>query len=106
MSDPIKHECGVVLLRLRKPLQYYIEKYGTLPTRFGKCTSSCKKQHNRGQDGVGIANIKLDMTPGTRYISRYRTVDSSQLRIFSQDFQKNTERPKRRERTITTMLNG
>ncbi len=79
MSDPIKHECGVVLLRLRKPLQYYIEKYGTPAYAVKKMYILMQKQHNRGQDGVGIANIKLDMTPGTRYISRYRTIDSQPI---------------------------
>lgn len=79
MSDPIKHECGVVLLRLRKPLQYYIEKYGTPAYAVKKMYILMQKQHNRGQDGVGIANIKLDMTPGTRYISRYRTIDAQPI---------------------------
>ncbi len=76
MSDPIKHECGVALLRLRKPLQYYIEKYGTPSYAVKKMYILMQKQHNRGQDGVGIANIKMNMPPGTRYISRYRTVDN------------------------------
>ena len=76
MSDPIKHECGVVLLRLRKPLQYYIDKYGTPAYAVQKMYILMQKQHNRGQDGVGIANIKMKMPPGTRYISRYRTIDN------------------------------
>ena len=76
MSDPIKHECGVALLRLRKPLQYYIEKYGTPSYAVKKMYILMQKQHNRGQDGVGIANIKMNMPPGTRYISRYRTIDN------------------------------
>ncbi|XOV93829.1 MAG: amidophosphoribosyltransferase [Bacteroidota bacterium] len=76
MSDPIKHECGVTLLRLRKPLQYYIEKYGTPSYAVKKMYILMQKQHNRGQDGVGIANIKMNMPPGTRYISRYRTIDN------------------------------
>lgn len=75
MSDSIKHECGVALMRLRKPLQYYIDKYGTPAYAAKKMYLLMQKQHNRGQDGVGVANIKLDMPPGTRYISRYRTVD-------------------------------
>ncbi len=76
MSDPIKHECGVALLRLRKPLQYYIDKYGTPSYAVKKMYILMQKQHNRGQDGVGIANIKMNMPPGTRYISRYRTIDN------------------------------
>ncbi|MFT6881943.1 MAG: amidophosphoribosyltransferase, partial [Marinoscillum sp.] len=73
MSDSIKHECGVALLRLRKPLQYYIDTYGSPAYAAKKMYLLMQKQHNRGQDGVGVANIKLDMQPGSRYISRYRT---------------------------------
>jgi len=75
MSDDIKHECGVALIRLRKPLQYYIDKYGTPSYAVSKLYLLMQKQHNRGQDGVGVANIKLDMPPGYRYISRYRTIN-------------------------------
>lgn len=73
MSDPIKHECGIALIRLRKPLQYYIDKYGTPLYGINKLYLLMEKQHNRGQDGAGIANIKLDVKQGTRYISRYRS---------------------------------
>jgi len=79
MSDPIKHECGVAMLRLRKPLQYYIDKYGTPAYAARKMYLLMQKQHNRGQDGVGVANIKLDVAPGTRYISRYRTIDQQPI---------------------------
>ena len=79
MSDPIKHECGVAMLRLRKPLQYYIDKYGTPAYAAQKMYILMQKQHNRGQDGVGVANIKLDMEAGTRYISRYRTIDQQPI---------------------------
>ncbi len=73
MSDQILHECGVALVRLRKPLQYYIDKYG--PTyAVNKMYILMEKQHNRGQDGAGIANIKIDVAPGFRYISRYRSI--------------------------------
>ncbi len=73
MSDNILHECGVALVRLRKPLSYYIEKYGTA-YGMSKMYILMEKQHNRGQDGAGIANIKLDQKPGFRYISRYRSM--------------------------------
>lgn len=79
MSDSIKHECGVALLRLRKPLQYYIDKYGTPAYAAQKMYILMQKQHNRGQDGVGIANIKIDMEPGSRYISRYRTINTNPI---------------------------
>ncbi|MFT4032654.1 MAG: class II glutamine amidotransferase, partial [Siphonobacter sp.] len=74
-SDEIKHECGVALLRLRKPFQYYIDKYGTPLYAVNKMALLMNKQANRGQDGAGVANIKLDVPPGYRYISRYRSVD-------------------------------
>ncbi len=79
MSDPIKHECGIALLRLKKPLQFYLDKYGTAFYGLNKLHLLMEKQHNRGQDGAGVANIKLDMDPGDRYISRYRSIDDKPL---------------------------
>ena len=75
MSDEILHECGIALIRLRKPLSYYIEKYGT-SYAMNKMYILMEKQHNRGQDGAGVANIKIDTEPGQRYISRYRSIKS------------------------------
>lgn len=73
MTDQILHECGIALIRLRKPLSYYLDKYG--PTyAMNKMYILMEKQHNRGQDGAGIANIKIDVEPGFRYISRYRSI--------------------------------
>ncbi|HKL03888.1 MAG TPA: class II glutamine amidotransferase, partial [Cryomorphaceae bacterium] len=72
MSDPIKHECGIALIRLKKPLSFYREKYGTSFYGLNKLYLMMEKQHNRGQDGAGVANVKLDMLPGKRYISRHR----------------------------------
>ncbi|HVD99000.1 MAG TPA: class II glutamine amidotransferase [Cytophagaceae bacterium] len=74
MSDAIKHECGIVLIRLRKPYSYYVEKYGPM---YGvqKLYMMMEKQSNRGQDGAGVATIKIDVREGRRYISRYRSVD-------------------------------
>jgi len=74
MSDAIKHECGIALIRLLKPLSYYQEKYGTALYGINKLYLLMEKQHNRGQDGAGIATIKLDVKPGNRYISRYRSM--------------------------------
>ncbi|HLU87878.1 MAG TPA: hypothetical protein VKZ44_09000, partial [Taishania sp.] len=79
MSDAIKHECGIALLRLKKPLQYYLDKYGTAFYALNKMNLLMEKQINRGQDGAGLANIKLDMQPGERYISRYRSIDSKPI---------------------------
>ena len=75
MSDPIKHECGIALLRLKKPLDFYLKKYGTAFYGLNKMYLLMEKQHNRGQDGAGLANIKLNMEPGERYISRKRSTD-------------------------------
>lgn len=84
MSDAIKHECGIALLRLKKPLEYYLDKYGTSFYGLNKLYLLMEKQHNRGQDGAGVANIKLDMSPGERYISRSRSIDSKPLQeIFT-----------------------
>jgi amidophosphoribosyltransferase len=74
MSDSIKHECGIAMVRLRKPMSYYIEKYGSPTYAVNKMYILMEKQRNRGQDGVGIANIKINQKPGFRYISRYRSV--------------------------------
>ena len=76
MSDQIKHECGIALIRLLKPLSYYQQKYGTALYGLNKLYLLMEKQHNRGQDGAGIATIKLDVPPGNRYISRYRAMGS------------------------------
>ena len=85
MSDSIKHECGIALLRLKKPLSFYLEKYGTPLYGLNKMYLLMEKQHNRGQDGAGLANIKFDVSPGTRYISRYRSVKSQPIKdIFYQ----------------------
>ena len=78
MSDAIKHECGIALLRLKKPMEYYVEKYGSALYGINKLHLLMEKQHNRGQDGAGVANIKFDMEPGQRYISRTRSIAKSQ----------------------------
>ena len=77
MSESIKHECGIALIRLLKPLSYYQQKYGTSLYGLNKLYLLMEKQHNRGQDGAGIATIKLNVAPGNRYISRYRAMGSS-----------------------------
>ncbi len=77
MSDAIKHECGIAMIRLLKPLSYYQEKYGTPYYGVNKLYLLMEKQHNRGQDGAGIATIKFDVKPGNRYISRYRAMGST-----------------------------
>src|SRR5690606_10444631 len=73
MSDILHHECGIAFLRLKKPLQFYKDKYGTAFYGIQKMYLLMEKQHNPGQDGAGFASIKLDVEPGERYISRVRS---------------------------------
>ncbi len=85
MSDAIKHECGISLIRLLKPLEYYKEKYGTAFYGVNKMYLMMEKQHNRGQDGAGFASIKLDMPAGSRYMSRVRSAEQQPIQdIFAQ----------------------
>ena len=79
MSDPIKHECGIVLLRLLKPMSYYIEKYGSPYYGINKMYLLMQKQHNRGQDGAGFVSVKFDPEPGNNYIFRRRSVENQPL---------------------------
>ncbi|MFS4415568.1 amidophosphoribosyltransferase [Maribacter sp. 2307ULW6-5] len=85
MSDAIKHECGISVIRLLKPLEYYKEKYGTAFYGVNKMYLMMEKQHNRGQDGAGFASIKLDVAPGQRYMSRVRSCEQQPIQdIFGQ----------------------
>ncbi|GEL10181.1 amidophosphoribosyltransferase [Flavobacterium glycines] len=85
MSDALKHECGIALVRLLKPLEFYKEKYGSAFYGIQKMYLMMEKQHNRGQDGAGFASIKLDVEPGERYISRVRSNQSQPIQdVFSQ----------------------
>ena len=85
MSDLLQHECGIALLRLKKPLQYYIDHYGTAFYGLNKMYLLMEKQRNRGQDGVGLANVKLNVPPGHRYLSRSRSVANQPIEdLFSQ----------------------
>jgi len=85
MSDSLKHECGIAMVRLLKPLAFYKKKYGTSFYGIQKMYLLLEKQHNRGQDGAGFASIKLDVKPGTRYISRVRSNQPKPIQdIFKQ----------------------
>lgn len=85
MSDALKHECGIAMVRLLKPLAFYKKKYGTAFYGVNKMYLMMEKQHNRGQDGAGFASIKLDPTAGERYISRVRSNKSQPIQdIFAQ----------------------
>ena len=85
MSDAIKHECGIALVRLKKPLQFYKDKYGSAFYGINKMYLLMEKQHNRGQDGAGFASVKINVKPGTRYISRVRSNKSQPIQdVFAQ----------------------
>ncbi len=85
MSDQIKHECGIVLIRLLKPLEYYQEKYGTWRYGLNKLYLLMEKQHNRGQDGAGVVNLKIDHPAGQKYLDRARSNQSNPIgEVFSE----------------------
>jgi amidophosphoribosyltransferase len=87
MSDSINHECGIALIRLRKPLEYYRLKYGTWQYGVNKLYLMMEKQHNRGQDGAGAVGVKINMTPGQEYIFRHRSIDPNPIRdVFAKIF--------------------
>ena len=80
MSDHLNHECGLALIRLLKPLEYYKKKYGTSTFGLNKLYLMLEKQHNRGQDGAGFASIKLDSTPGERFMHRERSANPNPIK--------------------------
>ena len=85
MSDAIKHECGLAFIRLRKPLSYYQQQYGTVLYGLNKLYLLMEKQHNRGQDGAGIATVKLNVEPGYPFLHRIRsTAPQSIADLFRQ----------------------
>jgi amidophosphoribosyltransferase len=94
MSDQILHECGIALIRLRKPLSYYIDKYGPAYA-MKKMYILMEKQHNRGQDGAGVANIKIDLEAGRRYISRYRSIKQRPVESLFKKIERKYQKAKR-----------
>ena len=85
--EQLKHECGIVMIRLRKPLEYYKEKYGTYRYGLEKLYLMMEKQHNRGQEGAGVGVVKLDARPGTEYVWRERALGAQAIQeIFSRIF--------------------
>lgn len=88
MSDQIKHECGIAMLRLLKPQEYYLGKYGTSLFGLNKMYLLMEKQHNRGQDGAGLTSIKLDLPPGKNYYHRKRSNSNTPIKdIFTDIYQ-------------------
>ncbi|WP_347051597.1 amidophosphoribosyltransferase [Flavobacterium olei] len=104
MSDALKHECGIALVRLLKPLEYYKEKYGTAFYGIQKMYLMMEKQHNRGQDGAGFASIKLDVEAGQRYISRVRSNHAQPIQdVFKQINERISEELKERPELADNM---
>jgi len=79
MSDDIKHECGLAFIRLRKPFSYYLQKYGTVLFGLNKLYLLMEKQHNRGQDGAGVATVKLNIEPGHPFLQRIRSSNNQPI---------------------------
>ena len=87
--EQLKHECGIAMIRLRKPLEYYRQKYGSYAWALEKLYLLMEKQHNRGQEGAGIGVVKLQATPGNEYIFRERALGTNAIaEIFSSINQK------------------
>jgi amidophosphoribosyltransferase len=85
MSDQIKHECGIALIRLLKPLEYYQVKYGSWMYGLQKLYLLMEKQHNRGQDGAGVVSININQNPGKKYIDRVRSNNETPIKdVFNQ----------------------
>ena len=91
MSDQIKHECGIVLIRLLKPLQYYKDKYGSWRYGLDKLYLLMEKQHNRGQDGAGVVSLKLDQPSGMKYLFRERSNQKNPIQEVFANIYKNFE---------------
>ncbi|HAQ38026.1 MAG TPA: amidophosphoribosyltransferase [Saprospiraceae bacterium] len=107
MSDPIKHECGLAFIRLRKPFEYYYHKYKTPFYGLQKLQLLMQKQRNRGQDGAGIVSVKIDPTPGNTYIDRERTNQSNYIQIlFDGIYQKFTELGHKKQQDIEFLKNN
>lgn len=104
MSDAIKHECGIAFIRLKKPLDFYLEKYGSAFYGIKKMNLLMLKQVNRGQDGAGLATIKLDVPSGKRYISRTRSNSDNPIASVFKDINKHINALSDAERKDTTFL--
>ncbi|MCG9910485.1 MAG: amidophosphoribosyltransferase [Flavobacteriales bacterium] len=100
MSDQIKHECGIAFLRLLKPLEFYRQKYGTPLYGLNKMYLLMEKQHNRGQDGAGIANIKFDPEPGHRFISRSRSIAQTPIKDLFERISSRVNEARRADKDI------
>ncbi|HPT32284.1 MAG TPA: amidophosphoribosyltransferase [Prolixibacteraceae bacterium] len=102
MSEQIKHECGIALIRLLKPLSYYRHKYGTWQYGLDKLYLLMEKQHNRGQDGAGMVNIKINLPPGQEYITRFRSTNDNPIKDIFDKVKKNWKKAGKPENNILT----
>ncbi|MBT3385339.1 MAG: amidophosphoribosyltransferase [Prolixibacteraceae bacterium] len=100
MSDQIKHECGIALIRLLKPLSYYQEKYGTWQYGLNKLYLLMEKQHNRGQDGAGIVCAKNHLSPGSTYLHRFRSIEQNPIKDVFDKVNKPLRKAKRNQINI------
>jgi len=100
MSDQIKHECGIALIRLLKPLSYYQKKYGTWKYGMNKLYLLMEKQHNRGQDGAGVVCLKTSLDPGNPYITRHRSVETNPIKDVFDKVNKPLKKAKRHDEDI------
>src|ERR1035438_269925 len=91
MSDRINHECGIALIRILKPLEYYLAKHGNALYGLNKLHLLMQKQHNRGQDGAGVATIKFDLEPGHKYIHRVRSNTDSPIKDIFNTFRESLQ---------------
>ena len=107
MSDQINHECGLALIRLLKPLDFYKKKYGSSTYGLNKLYLMLEKQHNRGQDGAGFASVKLDVKPGNRFMHRERSASQNPIQeIFKNSNSRITaHKDKNPKWTITNLSN-
>ena len=92
MSDHIKHECGIALIRLLKPLEYYQKKYGTKSYGVNKMYLMMEKQHNRGQDGAGLATVKINANQGKSIFLEKGPQQNNQYKKFFQELVKESKR--------------
>ncbi len=97
MSDQLKHECGIAMIRLLKPLEYYQEKYGSFHYGLQKLYLLMEKQHNRGQEGAGVAGIKLNRNPGEKYIYRHRSNGTQPIKEVFEKIYKDLDSKKKHE---------
>ncbi|HPF50812.1 MAG TPA: amidophosphoribosyltransferase [Draconibacterium sp.] len=100
MSDQIKHECGIAMIRLLKPLSYYQQKYGTWKYGLNKLYLLMEKQHNRGQDGAGVVCVKSNLEPGNPYITRFRSVEPNPIKDIFDKVNKPLKKAKRNDEDI------